>query len=167
MEDAGFFYTQKGDRVICFNCGGGLRQWSTEDDPWQEHALHYEKCNYLRLMKGPEYITIIREKFGKDASGKNNGNENCSPSLPLQREEANEGENGNGCSENSPTALINELKNIGLNETRLCRICYTNEYNTLFLPCGHIAACAKCASSHNKCPLCREPLKQVLRIFLP
>lgn len=42
LSDAGFFYTQKGDRVICFSCGGGLREWEEDDDdPWEQHALWY------------------------------------------------------------------------------------------------------------------------------
>lgn len=51
LSEAGFFYTQKEDRVICFSCGGGLYKWTEKDDPWEQHALHYNKCVYLQLKK--------------------------------------------------------------------------------------------------------------------
>lgn len=31
LSEAGFFYTNRGDRVICFSCGGGLRDWNRGD----------------------------------------------------------------------------------------------------------------------------------------
>lgn len=61
--EAGFFYTQKDDRVICFCCGGGLYKWEQEDEPWEQHALHHGECDYLQLMKGPEYVASIKKKF--------------------------------------------------------------------------------------------------------
>lgn len=63
LSAAGFFYTQREDRVICFCCGGGIRAWEEHDDPWEQHALHYGKCDYLKLMKGPEYVASVKEKL--------------------------------------------------------------------------------------------------------
>lgn len=63
LSAAGFFYTQKGDRVICFCCGGGLCQWEEQDNPWEEHALHHGECEYLQLKKGSEYVESVKEKF--------------------------------------------------------------------------------------------------------
>lgn len=59
LSDAGFFYTQKGDRVICFSCGGGLCDWVEQDDPWEQHAIWYDKCEYLRLVKGFDFINAV------------------------------------------------------------------------------------------------------------
>lgn len=66
LSAAGFFYTQKDDRVICFCCGGGLYNWQEQDDPWEQHALHYGHCDYLNVMKGSDYITSIKEKLAID-----------------------------------------------------------------------------------------------------
>lgn len=63
LSEAGFFYTQKMDRVICFSCGGGLCDWREMDKPWEQHALHYGHCNHLKLVKGTNYIKKIKEKF--------------------------------------------------------------------------------------------------------
>lgn len=65
LSAAGFFYTHKHDRVICICCGGGLHSWEEDDDPWEQHALHYGTCEYLQLVKGLEYIVSVKGKFCK------------------------------------------------------------------------------------------------------
>lgn len=47
MSSAGFFYTGKRDRVICFHCGGGLENWKDGDFPLVEHAKEYGYCEFL------------------------------------------------------------------------------------------------------------------------
>lgn len=66
LSTAGFFYTKKDDRVICFCCGQGLYQWEEVDDPWEQHALYRESCEYLHLVKGSDYIASVKEKFAVD-----------------------------------------------------------------------------------------------------
>uniref|UniRef100_A0A182SMI4 Apoptosis 1 inhibitor n=1 Tax=Anopheles maculatus TaxID=74869 RepID=A0A182SMI4_9DIPT len=56
MADAGFFYTGKSDIVQCYCCGGALRDWLTDDEPWMEHAANYSGCYYLNLMKSADFI---------------------------------------------------------------------------------------------------------------
>lgn len=29
------------DKVLCFRCGGGMKGWQPEEDPWVEHAKYY------------------------------------------------------------------------------------------------------------------------------
>lgn len=165
LSDAGFFYTQTGDRVICFNCGGGLREWDEEDDPWEQHVLWYEKCDYLRLIKGPEYITAVKEKFGKICIKKKDDIESASASSQIESCSSSNSGSASSMATSTPDDH-NQIAENKLNETRLCRICYANEYNTAFFPCGHVIACAKCASSQSKCPMCRQPFECVMRIFL-
>ena len=50
-----------------------------------------------------------------------------------------------------------------------CSICLSNMSNVGFLPCRHVCACTDCAyatlqSSANHCPICRAPVKGVLRL---
>lgn len=84
LSDAGFFFTQKNDRTICFSCGGGLCDWAEQDDPWEQHALHYRNCKYLRLIKGEKFIENITNaseitsmQFKKPASHLRYVNNNC------------------------------------------------------------------------------------------
>lgn len=141
LSDAGFYYTGKGDKVCCFSCNGGLKDWEENDDPWEQHAMWYGKCEYLKLMKGADYISKMAQ----------------------QREEI--------CQRSSKgAASIEKLDKTDeeqeKKDSKLCKICYIDEYNTIFLPCGHVIACAKCASSVLKCPACRQPFDNVMRVYL-
>lgn len=198
LSDAGFFYTGKSDRVKCFSCGGGLKDWEAEDEPWEQHAMWYSNCEYLKLMKGEEYIAECLAK--KDnATGSEQlqaGPSSVSPqpstsgvasaattSLPSSQssslstsvEETHP--TLHNTSSHSPMETAQSSASSGveddddepnkkLDSNRTCKICYVNEYNTAFSPCGHVVACAKCASSVTKCPLCRKPFTNVMRIYL-
>ncbi|KAH3729030.1 hypothetical protein DPMN_054993 [Dreissena polymorpha] len=54
--ESGFFYTGDGDMLRCFQCGIGLKDFSTEDNPVNEHIKHSGTCQYLLNLFGEEYI---------------------------------------------------------------------------------------------------------------
>lgn len=56
LAEAGFFYTGNGDQTLCFHCGGGLRDWEPDDDPWEQHAKWFDYCSYLLITKGKDYV---------------------------------------------------------------------------------------------------------------
>lgn len=153
LSDAGFFYTKISDRVVCFNCGMGLRSWDDEDAPWEEHAKYSPNCEYLILVKGRAFVDEVLRKCLEIESKP----VEATKSTPVAHSRENEGENGKCCDRFEEK----------LREWRLCKICFTNEYNTVFVPCGHIISCAKCASSLNECPTCRNPFKEILRVYFP
>lgn len=64
LSKAGFFHTQKADSVICFSCGGGLREWNGED-PWEQHALYFGECIYLNSIKGSDYVESVKKSLLK------------------------------------------------------------------------------------------------------
>lgn len=152
LSDAGFFYTGKGDRVKCFSCGGGLKDWDEGDEPWEQHAMWYSDCDYLKLMKGSVYIEQVAEKAKREV-------ENSTVPQP------------SSSSSGSVSQVVQspvetpEDENKKFGDGKLCKICYIKEYNTAFFPCGHVVACAKCASSVTKCPLCRESFTNVMRVY--
>lgn len=37
------------DATLCYHCGGGLKEWEKNDDPWTQHALHFKFCPYLHM----------------------------------------------------------------------------------------------------------------------
>lgn len=47
----------------------------------------------------------------------------------------------------------------------LCVICLEQEYNSVFVPCGHMCCCTACSSHLANCPLCRRRIEQVVRTF--
>ena len=48
-----------------------------------------------------------------------------------------------------------------------CSICLDRTIDSAFIPCGHQAACVECARRlEGTCPICREPIADVLQTFL-
>ncbi|CAN0892646.1 E3 ubiquitin-protein ligase SP1 [Linum grandiflorum] len=47
----------------------------------------------------------------------------------------------------------------------ICVICLENEYNAVFLPCGHMCCCTTCCSQLSSCPLCRRRIEKVVKTF--
>lgn len=57
-------------------------------------------------------------------------------------------------------------ENQELKETTLCKMCQQREVNVLFLPCGHLVACAHCAPALRVCAICRQQVKGSVRVLL-
>lgn len=191
LSDAGFFYSGRGDRVVCFSCGGHLRQWEEKDDPWTEHAFWYKDCQYLKLVKGSKFYTEVIDKMIRDRVEKKRKLKQSSDDNSDDDDDDDDHDNDAGAStsrDNSNTdaivqemvrARIDEKKNATsvsknddedtstspLDDEKLCKICFSSEFNTVFAPCGHIVACAKCAASIMKCPLCQEIFHHIIRIY--
>lgn len=168
LSDAGFFYTGKGDRVACFSCGGGLKDWEPNDNPWEQHGMWYGKCEYVQLVKGADFVKKMEEKRQQELAQCEENKLNSSAEQPSSSNVSNK--LMDSLAETSKEMVVDE--EVGqeeekkvLNETKLCKICFTNEYNTAFYPCGHVIACAKCASSVTKCPCCRQPFNNVIRVY--
>ncbi|GFT03129.1 baculoviral IAP repeat-containing protein 3 [Nephila pilipes] len=58
LAKAGFFSIGIGDFVKCFHCNGGLQSWEPGDDPWIEHARWFGHCDFVRLNKGEDFISL-------------------------------------------------------------------------------------------------------------
>ncbi|AWP12392.1 putative E3 ubiquitin-protein ligase XIAP [Scophthalmus maximus] len=60
LARAGLYSTGSRDGVLCFRCGGGLKGWQPEEDPWEEHAKHYPGCSFVLAEKGAEFVNSIQ-----------------------------------------------------------------------------------------------------------
>ncbi|MED6217297.1 hypothetical protein PIB30_016283 [Stylosanthes scabra] len=74
-------------------------------------------------------------------------------------EEEEESEDGSSCSSEE------------LYDEKLCVICYDEQRNCFFVPCGHSATCFDCAKrivdgESKVCPVCRRLIHKVRRIFI-
>lgn len=164
LSDAGFYYTGKGDRVCCFSCGGGLKDWEEKDDPWEQHAMWYGNCEYLKLIKGEDFIAKMAKK--RDTMCKNSNDEIGSCSSQSSSQSSSLRESQSSSTEKLPQESLEKSdEEDDKKDAKLCKICYNNEYDTIFLPCAHVIACGKCASSVSKCPACRQPFAEVRRIY--
>jgi hypothetical protein len=56
---AGFYYRGFGDRTTCFHCGISLQGWSAEDDVLVEHVRNNPLCQYMRRLKGDDFVTLV------------------------------------------------------------------------------------------------------------
>ncbi|XP_034658555.1 LOW QUALITY PROTEIN: death-associated inhibitor of apoptosis 1 [Drosophila subobscura] len=194
LAEAGFFYTGVGDRVRCFSCGGGLKDWDDNDEPWEQHALWLSQCRFVKLMKGQLYIDAVAAKpepvAEKDETSTSTAETPAAASTTAPTTATVEAPSGD-VAPSAATRIYEKIVSAAANqegsttaspstaggaapapngspvipEEKLCKICYAAEYNTAFLPCGHVVACAKCASSVTKCPLCRKPFTDVMRVY--
>lgn len=155
LAGAGFYYTGLNDSVVCFCCKMGAHSWEKKDDPWEQHAKYTENCSFLTLMKGQKYIDKVKAKF-KLSQVSSTASSNISPpsppaSLELMTLSVNE-----TCCERFEEKL---------RETRLCKMCCSNECNTVFIPCGHILSCVQCSFAVKLCPFCRQPIIDVIKAY--
>lgn len=55
------------------------------------------------------------------------------------------------------------------NDADKCVICFVNDQNSVFVPCGHIATCFECGNEHFKrtheCPICQKKMDMVIKTF--
>lgn len=147
LADAGFYYIGVSDRVKCYTCGGGLKDWEPEDDPWEEHALAYgEDCMYVKVTKGASFIQNVKTDY-EIRSAKNN--------ITISDVQGNVIK-----SSNKDRKLSNDDHN-----KVICKICYDNEVNTILEPCHHVAMCEKCVVLILNCPICRTPILKQHEIY--
>ncbi|XP_024361279.1 E3 ubiquitin-protein ligase SP1 [Physcomitrium patens] len=47
----------------------------------------------------------------------------------------------------------------------LCVICLEQDYNAVFLPCGHMCCCTSCSAQLTSCPLCRRHIDKFVKTY--
>ncbi|XP_050348430.1 baculoviral IAP repeat-containing protein 3 isoform X1 [Nymphalis io] len=147
LAEAGFFYTGQGDKTKCFYCDGGLKDWENDDVPWEQHARWFNRCAYVQLVKGREYVQKVIS-------------EACVIPAPKEQKESTVTPPAQSVEKSN-----NEKEEDHVEDTKLCKICYNEERNVCFVPCGHVVACAKCALSTDKCPMCRRTFTNAVRLY--
>nr|CAD7586028.1 unnamed protein product [Timema genevievae] len=48
-----------------------------------------------------------------------------------------------------------------------CAVCLDDTCEVIFVPCGHMCCCIKCAELMGQCPLCRADINQKVRVIQP
>lgn len=140
LAAAGLFYLGNGDRTVCFSCGGILKDWTPNDNPWEQHARWFPKCSFVLALKGQEFVS--------HATG-------IIPTTTVNELDINLTDESHVSNNN------NDIDNDNL----LCKICYKNELNTALIPCGHIV-CVECAGSIATCAICRKLISATFHIYL-
>ncbi|XP_053384541.1 baculoviral IAP repeat-containing protein 3-like [Mercenaria mercenaria] len=63
LSQAGFFFTNQGDLVRCFQCGIGLKDFSPDDDPLLEHVRHSRQCPFLSELLGDDGLAMYQDRL--------------------------------------------------------------------------------------------------------
>ena len=72
----------------------------------------------------------------------------------------------NGANLKKTDAKSLEEENNELKDQILCKICMDKDVSIVFLPCGHLVSCDKCAPALKNCPICRNEIKSTVQTFM-
>ena len=157
LAEAGFFYAGSGDGVICFSCGGALKDWEKTDMAWGEHAKYFPSCQFLK-----DNTPNTRNESQTESQKVSESHYQASPTTHLTQQFddhlrlTGQGEKGS-LSESYPKENEEGI--------RLCKICGKREMDILFLPCAHILSCGICAPELTKCPACMADVQKKVRSY--
>ncbi|CAM8979097.1 unnamed protein product [Rhodiola kirilowii] len=154
--------------------GSNIFQALHEDQFEWWYALSYvgRLVGYLIILGLLVLIVGYTLKFLEECVGSRNAEETLHDreSSPLQSKkivsttygtyEFDDVESG-GCIGSSSTELY---------DGKVCIICYDEERNCFFVPCGHCATCITCAKrifdgESKTCPVCRRYIGKVKKLF--
>ncbi|XP_006021703.1 baculoviral IAP repeat-containing protein 7 isoform X2 [Alligator sinensis] len=178
LARAGFFYTGHGDTVKCFYCDGTMRDWMLGDDPWKEHAKWFPRCEFLLQSKGRAFVTRVQEtSFNpQEPLGDSWSRDEQEPSAiqvyadPAPRDSGTSGlkeEAQAECSDEPAGPMLSTEDQLRrLQAERMCKVCMDKDVSVVFVPCGHLVACAECAPNLRRCPICRASIRGSVRTFL-
>lgn len=137
LAEAGFFYTGKEDETICYYCGGGLKDWQEEDQPWEQHARWFSKCPFVIVNMGQDFVNKHCNRTNKNVVVKKRcSTKSVSMSKPMDKQ--------------------------GIE----CIVCLAAQREIVFLPCKHFCSCTMCGLSVDNCVYCRTPIESVMKIFM-
>uniref|UniRef100_A0A8C9SIG2 RING-type E3 ubiquitin transferase n=1 Tax=Scleropages formosus TaxID=113540 RepID=A0A8C9SIG2_SCLFO len=173
LVPAGFFYTGHNDNVKCFHCDGSLRNWEPGDDPWKEHAKWFPRCEFLLQVKGLEYVRSIQESSFSTGPTAVRIHIPAISSISVMLSSSLCAVlsllSSSGCVSSvhlCSQGLSAEQQLRQLQEERTCKVCLDRAVCIVFIPCGHLVACADCAASLQHCPICRAVVRGSVRTFM-
>ncbi|KAJ8665671.1 hypothetical protein QAD02_007333 [Eretmocerus hayati] len=153
LTAAGFFYTGRGDSTTCYHCGLSLKK--PVDIPWNQHAKWFPGCLFFHLSRERAFIDDFSGALFPSSSTRRK----LSPIIKKLRNFTPLPQEDNGKLNHLP--LTNKI----IENSRLCRICFDEEIGVVFLPCGHLITCIKCAPNLKVCPFCQSHLTMVTRVY--
>ncbi|XVE82871.1 hypothetical protein DITRI_Ditri16bG0040400 [Diplodiscus trichospermus] len=114
-----------------------------------------------------KYVTDYSDESGDHQEDVRAGAATGSETSPLCSEKVTQLTYGT-CEEDVETGSCSSGED--LYDGRICVICYDEQRNCFFVPCGHCATCYDCAKriydGENKiCPVCRRVIGKVRKLF--
>ncbi|XP_043280002.1 baculoviral IAP repeat-containing protein 7-B-like isoform X2 [Venturia canescens] len=125
-------------------------------------------------MNLPSYIKKVEPKVSSEKEKDGEKSSNAGPSAQSSSTSVNslvEGSRSATVDEKSSPQKVEagttsqENAKKPIDDARLCKICYGEELGVVFLPCGHMVSCVKCAPGMVTCALCRQSVSMTVRAF--
>ena len=142
LAEAGFFYTGRADKVVCYQCGGGLNQWTTSDNPWVEHEKFFPNCSYISLIQPKKLYQYPVEQTGVQVQ---NMEEDVNHLIKVRKDD-----------------YSNPLFQHSL---LTCKVCISHDSSIALKPCGHLLVCEFCAATLLECPVCRCKISEFVKVY--
>lgn len=101
------------------------------------------RSEYLSQIS--QMSALIPEQNNHQESTTSNNHDTCNSLIS----------NSSGSSHHSSNSLVG-----------ICKICYTNAIELVFLPCGHSVSCISCAQRLHGCPFCRATIETRIRTYI-
>lgn len=171
---AGLFYIGERDRMMCFCCNQGLMDWEVDDDPWVEHARWSPLCSYILLSKGKRFV----EEVGGEVNYSLRINlEELNKLFTIHRHLAVDSDTMRNLETSvesntfpdfvEPVTIIRvKQQEPSIPDSVVCKICFKEKLEVLFMPCRHVIACIQCAVTLELCAICRQPFTLTMRVGL-
>lgn len=160
LAQGGMYYSQISDFLICFCCGGGIRNLTEQDDIWVIHARLYGDCDHLKYWRDRNFIynSILRNSVMLPDEIREFESKQFDPTIYLKL----------------PVLwlphTIEQEVNKRLIDRQECSICMDELCNAFFMSCGH-QGCLICLHKQfqreEKCHLCRQTVFAIRQIQTP
>ncbi len=139
----GFYCIRDRDMVQCVFCHLVIGEFVFGDVVRTEHEKYSPSCRFIRGEQVGNQPKVRKAKSIVEAV----------------RDESSE--------------ITNYKKQIQLLETRVsqlsqlvkCKICLSEDMDTVLFPCCHMLSCVGCAKHFNQCPVCRLEICGRVRVF--
>jgi len=159
----GLFYTGRENIVQCYFCDVKICNWHKHDQPFFKHLALSPNCP---LLTRHTTNNIPRNHDAFDRIVPFNGYRMSNPiDIPKRKQEMHDVVK-NVTFEQKLANIFTKSGSSTILRDKACKICYVREYNTVFLPCGHVLACQQCSANLKRCPICRNRFENVVRIYL-
>ena len=165
------------------NLAGSSNANETIDDKTSNAMASFLVQNAIQLCFAPDLVRkVVTRKLEKENAeytsllqlvedlqneAKTTGNDPENPVLnsPCNVEAPQTSKSLPLASNSNENSKENDRKKLELINQRTCKVCLDRFYDCMFMPCNHLCCCLQCASALKQCPLCRQKLDKIIKIY--
>lgn len=114
-----------------------------------------------QLFRSNKELETRQQRMNSSSPVNHNGDDEMMKDEKIIDE--NDGNNNN----NNKTAATTSGGVSSHNDDDLCKICMDRLIDCVLVECGHMCSCVKCGKLLSECPICRQYVVRVIRVFKP